>query len=95
MLKQQNKPRFPEHLRLFIFSFVDTKTCITHISQLSKKENVNLMNSYLVREGRSYELCLKNLQLFGAYKIEKTLDLRNGVFYKHSRGREISKLNQL
>ena len=93
MLKQR-RPRFPELLRLYIYSFVDTKTCITHISQLCKKEKKNLMNSYLVREGREHSIRMEDLESFGIQIKRKTLDLRYGVINTYH-GVIIPKFDQL
>ena len=45
--------RLTNHIRLMIYSFIDTKMCLTHLTRLSKKEKERLMDSYFIREGRT------------------------------------------
>ena len=54
----QSRKRFSEHLRLTIYSYIDTETIITHLSLLSKKDRQNIFNSYIIREGKSHRLDL-------------------------------------
>ena len=52
----RSKKRFPELLRLFIFSYIDTKFIISHLSLLSKKERERIFNSYIIREGKQHRV---------------------------------------
>ena len=61
------RPRFSEHMRLLIYSYLDTKTCINRISILNKKERESLMNSYFVREGRSHNFEFEDDYIMGSY----------------------------
>ena len=45
------------------------------------------MNSYIVREGRSYDLKLIDGDLFGAKTTKKTLHSKYGVISKTTRGK--------
>ena len=50
--KRPNAKSLTNHIRLIVYSFIDTKMCLTHLTRLSKKEKQRLMNSYIVRQGR-------------------------------------------
>ena len=96
---KKNKPLFSKHMRLEIYKYLDTKTCITHVTQLSKSERESLMNSFIVREGRIFRLKL-NYEDFQARKklFKKTLDLRYGVsskMYKESKPFKLEILEKL
>ena len=95
LTNMRNKPYFPEHLRLFIYSYVDTKTCITHISQLNKRERESLKNSYLVREGRRHHFKISDKDLLPAHRIKRIVDPQGGVVQEMPHGTYLSIFDQL
>ena len=52
--KKKTAARLTNHIRLMIYSYIDTKTCLTHLIRLGKKEKERMMDSYFIREGREH-----------------------------------------
>ena len=53
-----------KHLRLVVYSYLDTSTIMSHIMLLSKCTSNDLINSYIIRQGKCFSLEISDDDFF-------------------------------